>query len=154
VGALWDGDELGADHSVPRVAGFSGGRLAALYAGGAVGRVSAGEARFGDDALRRRRAFGADPGADTRRLAHRQLLLALDLLYQHSDRRFGARRLLCRPRRSPVSEAGARGTPEKAAAVRRTGAQLPDDPHGLLGNCAQQRGAVGLAGGSVLANPD
>ena len=49
--------------------------------------VSAGEARRGADALRHRRAARAGRRADARRLHHRQLRLALDLLHQYPGRR-------------------------------------------------------------------
>ena len=48
--------------------------------------IPQGEARHGDGGLRRGRGRGADPRADFGRVHHRQLLLAVDLLYQHTGR--------------------------------------------------------------------
>ena len=66
-------------------------RAAAALAGGAARGLSAAGARQGDGLLGPRHRRRADPRAGARRLAHRQLQLALGLLHQHPGRHRVAR---------------------------------------------------------------
>ena len=75
-----NGDEPRNADRGPRAAGPRRRRVATLEPGGAPRRISAGKARLRDDFIRHRRAACTGRRADARRLHHRQLWLALDLL--------------------------------------------------------------------------
>ena len=86
LGAVRHGHEPRAADRVPRASGTGRRRIATLEPGRAARRVSARETRRRDDAVRRRRAARAGRRADARRIHHRQLRLAVDLLPQYPRR--------------------------------------------------------------------
>ena len=85
--AVRAGAEHRADGAVPPVAGHGGRGAGAAVAIGAARRLHARGTRLGDGDLGHRRDARPDHGPDARRLAHRQLLLALGVPDQPADRR-------------------------------------------------------------------
>ena len=126
----------------------------AFQSGRAAGRLSGREARHCDDAVRPGGPFGAGRRSDPRRLDHRQLFVAVGVLYQRPGWPRSVRSLLCAAPGSGLSRKGARGVEEAAVAFRRNRSVTPGDRHGLLGSGAQQGTGVGLARRSILARAD
>ena len=140
---------------LPRAARTGRRRVAAVEPGDLARRLSAGEAGRGHDPVRHRGAARAGRRADARRLHHRQLRLALDLLPERAGRVVGPVRLPRGRGRSGVS--AGRAEPSCAASTGgfdTLGLVPAERDHGLLGNRAEQGTGMGLVRRSVLPRPD
>ena len=87
LGIVRNGDEPRATDPLPGDPGAGRRRSSAVEPGSSPRQLSAREAGRGHDDVRHRRPARAGRRPDARRLSHRQLQLALDLLHQHSGRR-------------------------------------------------------------------
>ena len=88
LAAVRHGDQPRLADLLPHSARPEWRRPAAAVAVGAAGNVPAEEAWHGDGGVRPGHHHRAHPGPDARRLDHRQLHLALDLLHQPAGRAF------------------------------------------------------------------
>ena len=98
------GDQPGDDPDRASRAGRGRRRTAALVAGDSAGKLSAGQARVGDGGVRARRGRRACARPHPGRMAHRHVLLAMGILYKHSDRRAGYFHVVPFRRRSAVHQ--------------------------------------------------
>src|SRR4029077_13096254 len=90
IDALWHGPVAPRDRAVPDAAGRVRCRARAAVAIRAVHDLSEGASRLRDGAVRLRSDGRPGAGPRARRLAHRELQLALCLLYQFADRTPGS----------------------------------------------------------------